>query len=172
MPATAEWSLDGDVIVLGELRVSVQRVGNSHWQPDGRLRSWGQVPMHRDDDTVLLPCAADESLWLGAWLEDDPMQCPSPVTIAVRDLASGASAVAVLPDDYQIGALLSESSTPEPLQIPASSAQRRLALEFGYGTTRAALEFVLLPPTTWSARAGRPPPPPAVTPPPLPPRLG
>lgn len=172
MPAAAEWRLDGDVIVLGELRVSIQRIASSHWQPDGRLRSWGQVPMHRDGDTLLLPCAADESLWLGAWLEEDPSECPAPVRIAVRDPASGASAVAALPDAYQLGALHNEGSTPEALQIPASGAQRRLALELEYGTTQVALELVLLPPTAWSARAGRPSPPPLDAPPPLPPRLG
>ena len=110
MPAAPEWCLDGDVIVLGALRVTVQRIAASDWRPEGRLRSWGQAPMQRENDAVLLPCGADECLWLGAWLEDDamadtvggppegaiaapvedPMAGGSPARIAVHDPAGGA----------------------------------------------------------------------------------
>ena len=73
MPAAPAWCLDGDVIVLGALRVTVERMAASHWRPDARLRSWGPAPMQRDHDAVLVPCATDECLWLGTWLEDDAM---------------------------------------------------------------------------------------------------
>jgi hypothetical protein len=188
MPAAGAWCLDGDVIVFGTLRVTMQRIAISHWQPDGTLRSWGQAPMQREHDMVLVPCAPDECLWLGAWQEDgaieDPTAGPSAyemqassspplaARIAIRDPTGGGRAVAALPEAYQLGALRSEHAPPEPLQLPAPSVSRRLALELECGTTRAALDLVLLPPTAWAARAHRAPPAPLDAPPPLPPRLG
>ena len=176
MPHAPEWCLDGDVIVLGDLRVTVARIAASHWQPDGRLRSWGQAPMQRENDAVLLPCASDECLWLGAWLEDrpadGPAEAPTPARIAVRDPASGGSAVAALPDAYQLGALRGDRAPPEPLHLAVHQASRRLALELECGAVRAAFDLVLLPPTAWAARAHRAPPLPLDAPPPLPPRLG
>lgn len=176
MPTAGDWCLDGDVIVFGDLRMTLQRIATSHWRPDERLRSWGQVPMHRDHDAVLVPCAPNESLWLGAWLEDGRADCASPARIALRDAACGRSAVAALPDSYQLGALHNERTPehtpPEPLHLPALQDCRRLALALECGTTRAALDLVLLPPAAWSALAHRAPPAPLDGPPPLPPRLG
>ena len=86
--------------------------------------------------------------------------------------ASGASAVAALPDAYQLGALLGDGAPPEPLQLAAHRASRRLAIELECGATRAAFDLVLLPPTAWAAHAHRAPPAPLDAPPPLPPRLG
>ena len=64
MPAAPGWCLDGDVIVLGALRVTVERMAASHWRPDARLRSWGPAPLRRENDAVLLPCAvADLERW-------------------------------------------------------------------------------------------------------------
>ena len=143
MPTAPEWCLDGDVIVLGDLRVTVERIAASHWQPDGRLRSWGQVPMQRENDAVLLPCASDECLWLGAWLEEDPTDGPTraltPARITVRDPASGGSAVAALPDAYQLGALRSDRTPPEPLQLAAHSDSRRLAIELECGDRKSVV---------------------------------
>ena len=184
MQSAPEWCLDGDVIVVGDLRVTAQRIAASHWRPDGRLRSWGQAPLHREHDAVLVPCGADECLWLGAWVEDGPMDgragdprngpadVPTPARIAVRDPASGASAVAALPDAYQLGALLREGAPPAPLQLAAHGASRRLAIELECGAMRAAFDLVLQPPTAWAAHAHRAPPAPLDVPPPLPPRLG
>ena len=191
MPAAPAWCLDGDVIVLGALRVTVERMAASHWRPDARLRSWGPAPMQRDHDAVLVPCATDECLWLGTWLEDDAMAdtsggppagataapvadamtSGSPARIAVRDPASGAHAVAALPETYQLGTLRSAHVPPAPLQRAPADASRRLRLEFECGAARAALELILLPPAAWAARAHRAPPAPLDTPPPLPPRL-
>lgn len=209
MPAAGAWSLDGDVIVLGTLRVTMQRIAASHWKPDRTLRSWGQVPMQREHDTVMVPCAADECLWLGGWMEDDAMEeptagptsgpagnppashTPSPTAsppqapasaapvaapfaarIALRDPVSGGCAIATLPEDFQLSALRSEHAPPEPLQLPAPRLSRRLRLELECGSTRAALDLVLLPPAVWAAHAHRAPPAPLDAPPPLPPRLG
>lgn len=193
MPTAGAWSLEGDVIVLGTLRVTMQRIGASHWRPDGTLRSWGQVPMQREHDTVLVPCAPAECLWLGGWMEDDPMEdstagpppgptaspmqapssaAPFAARIAIRDPAGGGLAVAALPGAYQLSALRGEHAPPEPLHLRAPNVSRRLALELECGTTRAALDLVLLPPTVWAARAHRAPPAPLDAPPPLPPRLG
>ena len=192
MPTAPEWCLDGDVIVLGALRVTAQRIAASHWRPDGRLRSWGQAPMQRENDAVLVPCAADECLWLGAWLEDDsmadtiggPVEGPmaDPVAdpmaggpharIVVRDPACGARAVAALPETYQLGALCSAHAPPAPLQLAPADTSRRLRLELECGAARAAFDLILLPPAAWAAHAQRAPPAPLDAPPPLPPRLG
>lgn len=191
MPAAPEWCLDGDVIVLGALRVTVQRIAASDWRPEGRLRSWGQAPMQRENAAVLVPCAPDECLWLGAWVEDDAMAEPIggpaegamaapvadaiagglPARIALRDPASGARAVAALPEAYQLGTLHSAHAPPAPLQLAPADASRRLRLELEYGATRAAFDLVLLPPTAWAAHAHRAPPAALDAPPPPPPRL-
>ena len=191
MPAAPAWCLDGDVIVLGALRVTVERIAASHWRPDARLRSWGPAPMRRENDAVLLPCAADECLWLGAWLEDDAMAdtsggppegamaapvadamaSASPARITVHDPANGARAAATLPEAYQIGTLRSAHAPPAPLQLAPPDACRRLRLELECGAARAAFELILLPPAAWAAHAHRAPPAPLDAPPPLPPRL-
>lgn len=192
MPTAPEWCLDGDVIVLGALRVTAQRIAASHWRPDERLRSWGQAPMQRENDAVLVPCGPGECLWLGAWVEDDamadttsgapagamvasaehPMTGGSPSRIAVHDPASGACAAATLPEAYQLGTLRSAHAPPAPLQLAPPDARRRLKLELECGAARAAFELILLPPTAWAAHAHRAPPAPLDAPPPLPPRLG
>ena len=192
MPTAPEWCLDGDVIVLGDLRVTAQRIAASHWRPDGRLRSWGQAPMQRDNDAVLVPCGLDECLWLGAWVDDDPMAdtiggppkgamaAPvgdamtggSPARIVVHDPPTGARAAATLPEAYQIGTLRSAHAPPAPLQLAPADMCRRLRLELECGAARAAFELILLPPTAWAAQAHRAPPAPLDAPPPLPPRLG
>lgn len=191
MPAAPEWCLDGDVIVLGALRVTVERIAASHWRPDGRLRSWGQAPMQRERDVVLVPCAPDECLWLGAWVEDDAMAEPiggpaegamaasvaapmaggPPARIVIRDPASGAYAVAALPETYQLGALCSAHAPPAPLHLAPADASRPLRLELECGAARAAFDLILLPPAAWAAHAHRAPPAPLDAPPPLPPRL-
>lgn len=176
MPPAADWRVEGDVIVLGALRLTVERIAASHWRADERLRSWGQVPLQREHDAVLAPCAADECLWLGAWLEDDaledPAVSPSPARITLRDPADGGRAVAAVPAAYQLGTLRNALDEPAPLQLARPLASRRLRLELECGPARAAFDLVLLQPAAWAARAHRAPPAALGAPPPLPPRLG
>lgn len=190
MPPAAGWRVEDDVIVLGALRVTVERIAASHWRADERLRSWGQAPLQPGHDAVLVPCAADECLWLGAWLEDvtlerpaavpPPSPAPEPATsvasgqarITLHDPTGGGCAVAALPAAYQLATLRSAHDAPAPLRLAPEETSRRLRLELECGPARTALELVLLPPAAWAACAHRPPPAPLVAPPPLPPRLG
>jgi hypothetical protein len=165
------WSVDGDVLKLGSLHLAVQRIGRSHWAAGVPLRSWGPVPLHRQGVALYLPCAADEALWLGAWLE--PQDTPEPaMAVALHDPARAAAARIVLPAQTQLTALLGQGG-PRPIardsRHPDAAAQ---ILELEVGDARAQLDLVLEDPTTWAARAGRAPPPPLRGPPPLPPRLG
>jgi hypothetical protein len=161
------WQLDHDVVALGPLRLAVQRIARSHWRPDGALRSWGLAPLHREGEALLVPCAEDEALWLGAWLEDDM----AGATLRVADPATGASETAELPRDFQLTSLRGPGGTQLPLSLP-HGGRRVLRLEFGHDRARAALELVLLGPAGWAARTHRPAPAPLDKPPPLPPLLG
>lgn len=161
------WQLDHDVVALGPLRLAVQRIASSHWRPSGALRSWGLAPLHGAGDELLVPCAADESLWLGAWLEDGEQHA----ALRVADRASGASAAAGLPGDYQLTCLLGPDAVAEALALP-EGGRRSLRLELDCEGTRTALDLVLLEPAAWASLTGRKPPTPLEGPPPLPPRLG
>ncbi|MGL6111856.1 MAG: hypothetical protein ACRC2B_17330 [Rubrivivax sp.] len=169
MPLT--WSVEGDVLTLGSLHLAVQRIGRSHWGAGVPLRSWGPSPLHLEGLALHLPCAADEALWLGAWLEPDDTPAPA-VAVALHDPARAATARIVLPAQTQL-ATLDGPDGPRPIardpRHPDASAQ---ILELEVGDARAQLSVVLEDPMAWAARAGRPPPPPLRGPPPLPPRLG
>lgn len=161
------WQLDHDVVALGPLRLAVQRIAISHWKAAGALRSWGLAPLHREGQTLLVPCGTDETLWLGAWLEED---APG-ATLRVTDPASGASAEAELPRDFQLTSLRGPGGTQLPLSLP-HGGRRILRLELGIDRASAAVELVLLAPADWAARAGRAAPALLDQPPPLPPLLG
>lgn len=161
------WQLDHDVVALGPLRLAVQRIASSHWRPSGALRSWGLAPLHRSGDELLVPCAADESLWLGAWLEDAEQHA----ALRVVDRASGASAAAELPGDYQLTFLRGPGTVAEPLALP-DGGRRSLRVELDCEGAHAPLDLVLLEPAAWASRTGRKAPTPLEGPPPLPPRLG
>jgi hypothetical protein len=161
------WQLDHDVVALGPLRLAVQRIASSHWKPSGALRSWGLAPLHREGQALLVPCGTDETLWLGAWLEDD---APG-ATLRVTDPATGASATADLPRDFQLGSLRGPDGTQLPLSLPGGGC-RSLRLELGQDRIRTAMELVVLGPAAWASRTGRTAPAPLDQPPPLPPLLG
>lgn len=161
------WQLEHDVVALGPLRLAVQRIAASHWQPSGTLRSWGMAPLHREGDALLAPCARGEALWIGAWLEDGDV----PASVGLSDPATGASATAALPHDFQLAALGGPGKAPVPIALP-QGGQRTLNLELSYGAVHAAVEVLVLDPAEWAARVGRAAPLPLTHPPPLPPRLG
>lgn len=161
------WQLDHDVVSLGPLRLAVQRIARSHWKPDGALRSWGLAPLHREGEALLVPCAADEALWIGAWLEEEAARA----TVHVGDPASGASATAELPGEFQLARLRGAATGVAPLALP-DGGRRSLRLELDSVSARAPVELLLLDPAAWAARAGRTAPAPLDQPPPLPPLLG
>ena len=165
-PATAAWTVEGDVLALGPLQLALQRIALSHWRAGERLRSWGTAPLARERGRLCLPCAGDEALWLGAWVEEGEAR------VRLIDPLSGGEASLVLPRDYQLAALADLAGTPQPLTLAAGGAARRLRLELDCGGSRAVIELLLLAPAAWAARCGRPAPPPLDEPPPLPPRLG
>ena len=75
-------------MIFESLRVRLHRIGRSHWRAASVLRSWGAVPLHQDGDALHVPCADDEALWLGAWLDDDESVTAS---VALNNPASGRS---------------------------------------------------------------------------------
>jgi hypothetical protein len=164
----AAWRLDHDVVVLGPVRMVVQRIAISHWRATGTLRSWGVAPLHRAGDGLFAPCAAGEAVWIGAWLDEES----SAAQIHVSDVISGKSATGELPRDYQIAALSGEGGAPEPLTLSAGRDRRAFDLEIRCDQDSADVELTLLTPATWAALAGRGPPYPLDQPPPLPPLLG
>ena len=161
------WQLDHDVVALGPLRLAVQRIARPHWKPDGALRSWGLAPLHLEGQTLLVPCGADEALWLGAWLEDDAARA----SLRVTDPACDASATTELPREFQLTALRSTDARAMPLALP-DGGSRSLRVEIDCEGRRASMELLLLVPAAWAARSARPAPDPLGQPPPLPPLLG
>lgn len=163
----AAWALERDLIALGPLRLALQRIAATHWRPEGALRSWGLVPLHRDDGRVLAPAHADEALWIGAWLEEEG----GAAELQVTDPACGGVAGLDLPRDYQLSALRGPGADPQPI-ARATARERSLRIMLACGGDRAGFDLVLLGPDDWSTRSGRPATAPLSGPPPPPPRLG
>jgi hypothetical protein len=161
------WQLKQDVVSLGPLRLAVQRIACSHWNPSGILRSWGRVPLHREAGVLLAPCAPAEALWLGVWLEDSE----GPASVALFDPISGYNASATLPIDYQIGALHRKDFPDRPISLPNGNSYN-LRLELVCIEKHAVISFLLVKPIDWSQRAGSDAPKPLDQPPPLPPLMG
>lgn len=161
------WHLKQDVVSLGSLRLAVQRIAYSHWNPSETLRSWGRVPLHRETDVLLVPSAPAEALWLGVWLEDSD----GPANVALTDPISGYNASAKPPRDYQIGVLRRKDSEDRPISL-ATDNPYQLRLELVSIEKRATISLLLVKPIEWSHRAGREAPEPLDQPPSLPPLLG
>ncbi|CAA2105340.1 hypothetical protein [Variovorax paradoxus] len=158
------WRLQGDMVVLEGLRLRLHRIGRSHWRASGSLRSWGAVPLHRVGNALHAPCAPDEALWLGAWLDDDD----AAGDLRLSETASGRAAGIVLPDAFQLTALAGANGTPHPIELAAPDLSMTLAC----GPAHADIALTLHAPGDWAALSGRPAPRALAGPPPLPPRLG
>ena len=160
------WQLDGDALDGCGLRIAVQRLAASHWRPSGVLRSWGLAPLFRDGDTLCVPCADDEALWLGAW----PEPAGPGGTLSLTDPASGLGASISVPAQQTITALGGQQPIARPTDVTARTLQLVMALQT-HSPVTITISLVLMAPAAWSARAGR-----SWTalagPPPLPPRLG
>lgn len=163
------WGLSDDVLALGPVRLVVQRIPISYWRAEGRLRSWGPVPLCREGNGLFAPCAADEAVWLGVWLED----WPGTALLQVRDPVSGNQAEIELPDDYRLSALgREESQSEEPLALGDRLGGRHYRMDIQVSDAQFSIELTLLPPDAWSKLAHRDKPAPLDKPPPLPPLLG
>lgn len=158
------WRLQGDVVIFDSLRLRLQRMGRSHWRAQSVLRSWSAVPLHCDGDVLHAPCADDEALWLGAWLDDETPTA----SVALSAMASGRSAAITLPGGFQITGLAGADGATHPLGRADDPVQMKLHCGFANATASLRLHA----PSEWAALAGRPPPDALTGPPPLPPRLG
>lgn len=161
------WGTRDDVVSLGPLRVAVQRIALAHWRAPGRLRSWGIAPLHREADSLLIPCAHTEALWIGAWIED----ADTTARILLHDRRSDRAGALSLPDGYQLTALARPGGPAEPISAGPDTEEPAFDLTLEVDAERAALTLVFLAPVEWARRSGRQPPAPLDRPPPLPPRL-
>jgi hypothetical protein len=161
--------LRGDVLAFAGLRVRLQRIGLDHWRAGSTLRSWGAAPLYRDGDALLAPCAADEALWLGAWLDDD--EAATAASIELTSTATGHTALLALPG-FQVAGLADPHGRQHPITLPAEHPALDLRLRLRAGPAQADCRLRLCTPQAWSAAAGRPAPEALTGPPPLPPRLG
>lgn len=161
----AGWRLLGDLVIFESLRLRLHRIDRSHWRASGVLRSWGAVALHRDGEALHAPCADDEALWLGAWLDDDETVMAS---VTLTDSASGYSAAITPPGSFQIAGLFG----PDGARKPLVRADNALSLKLRCGLASAAAALLLHTPGDWAVLAGRPAPDDLTGPPPLPPRLG
>lgn len=159
----AAWHLQRDMLVFPGLRVRLHRIGLAHWQPGTRLRSWGVAPLHRHGDSLWVPCAEDEALWLGAWLDDDG----GAATVHLRDAASTLTATIALPRDFQLTGLCDADGRAQALAQPP--CQWQLAVHSA--GVQVGLTLALHLPAAWAQLAGRAAPAALTGPPPLPPRL-
>jgi hypothetical protein len=159
-----------DHLAIGDVRITLNRVPAGRWTAAGELRSWARARLLVTGDEVLVPCPADEALWLGAWCVQPPApedavsleEGPRQARLALRE---GTQLRGLAPDD--------------PLCLPPSGAQRSLRLSIsGPSATPGAAPRApvartlrLLRPDPWARQAGE-----AVEAlgeePPLPPRLG
>jgi len=164
----ANWQLSGNIMEFAGLRLAIQRIALSYWSPNDRLRSWGSVPLHPEGDTLYVPCADTEALWIGAWIEDSATE----LTVSLRDTASGNNATIRVPGDYQLSALDADGKPIEPLALAGYDARRTFELSVFSSEISNSLKLVLLSPSSWSVKAARVAPDALGAAPPLPPRLG
>lgn len=158
------WQLQGDVVIFECLRLRLHRICRSYWRAAGVLRSWSAVPLHRDGEALHVPCAEDEALWLGAWLDDETVTA----SVVLSDPALGRSATITPPGSFQIAGLSGPDGALHPLL--RTDAPLSMILRCGQASADAAL--LLHTPADWAAFARRPAPDALTGPPPLPPRLG
>ncbi len=158
------WQLQHNLVTFECLRLRLHRIARSSWRSAGVLRSWGAVALHRQGKVLHVPCADDEALWLGAWLEDDA----AIGSVHLVDLVAGCAGQIVMPGAFQLSSLLGSDATLHPLVYTPT----QMTLTLACGQVTAPISLVMHPPSEWALRFGRPVPEVLVGPPPLPPRLG
>lgn len=162
------WHLKDDLVSFLGLRLRMHRIGLSHWCAGARLRSWGVAPLHRDGDALQLPCADDEALWLGAWMDDDAASAG----LRLSDKSGAWQTAITVPPGFQITGLHDQNGSEHPLALVGYGAQRNLVLRVQCRQADATIHMTLYAPDRWSSLAKRSAPAPLAGPPPLPPRLG
>lgn len=148
------WRIDSDALAWAGLRLALQRIAASHWQPQGVLRSWGLAPLFREGERLCVPCGPDEVLWLGAWRDDGPPSAPGPgCTVGLTDPVSGQGVAMDLAQAYALTALADR----RPLALrPGETARAFLLALTWLGGLQRRLPLVLMAPAGWSALSGRP----------------
>ncbi len=162
------WKLDNDLVSFENLRLRVHRIGLSHWRAGVRLRSWGVAPLHRVGDALHMPCANDEALWLGAWMDDDTASAG----LRLSDKDGACHSAIIVPPAFQITGMHDQDGLELPLTRMDNKARRDLVLHLQCSQADATIQLTLCTPAAWASRALRPEPDPLTGPPPLPPRLG
>jgi len=153
-------------VAFAGLTLTVQRIALAAWVPGLTLRSWGAAPLAVAAEGVLVPCGADEALWVGGWVAD--RTCPAGV--AVTDPETGQHGSLDCPGAFQLTSLA--NGAPAPIRLAPPATARLLRVEARGPGRPAAFTLRLMTPGRWSAATGRPAPAPLAGPPPLPPRLG
>lgn len=157
--------IGGGAVRVAGMTLTVQRIARDAWAPGVVLRSWGAAPLQVEDGAVLVPCAADEVLWIGAWLE----RASGPGTIEVADPATGQHGRLSCREGFQLTTL--RNGAPSPIDGDARGV-RALQVEAQGPSQRCRFTLRIASPEDWAATTGRPAPAPLTGPPPLPPRLG
>jgi hypothetical protein len=164
-------AVENDRLSIAGLCMVLQRTSLSHWSAEKVLRSWAIAPILVTGDRVAAPCATDEAIWIGFWLDGDAESG----TVSVTDKLSGRQAYKRWPESFQLSALSNDS--PQPIRLSPNQPMREFEVEVAVtgrsgDVIRELFQLCLLEPQAWSKESGRPAPPGLTGPPPLPPRLG
>lgn len=163
--------VENDRLSIAGLCMVLQRIGLSHWSAERVLRSWAIAPILVTGDRVAAPCATDEAIWIGFWLDGDA----EAGTVSVKDKLSGRHAYKRWPGSFQIAAL--SNGSPKPIHRGPNQSMREFEVEVAVkgrsgDVVRERFQLCLLEPQAWSKESDRPAPSGLTGPPPLPPRLG
>jgi hypothetical protein len=162
---------ENDRLSIAGLCMALQRIGLSHWSAASILRSWAIAPIMVSGDRVSAPCAVNEAIWIGFWLDDDAESA----TISVSDKTTGRCACKRCPESFQLAAL--SNGSKQPICRDLDQTVSAFAVEIAVtnrlgGVVQERFQLYLLEPQAWAKESGRPAPPELAGPPPLPPRLG
>ena len=162
---------ENDMLSVAGLCMALQRIGLSHWSSETVLRSWAIAPILVAGDRVAAPCAIDEAIWIGLWLDGDAESA----TVSVRDIMTGMRASKRCPESFQLATL--SNGSLQPICRGPNQAARVFAVEVvvtgrSGEVVRDRFQLCLLEPQAWAKESGRPAPPTLTGSPPLPPRLG
>lgn len=166
--AAQRWHLQDDMVSFSNLRLRVHRIGLSHWHTGARLRSWGVAPLHRDGDTLRIPCADNEAQWLGIWLDDSGASA----WVRLEDPLGPWQTTITLPPGFQITGLHTQDGREHPLVLAADGAPLNLVFTLLSSDGDATIPLRMCNSHDWARMAGRPAPAALTGPPPLSPRLG
>jgi hypothetical protein len=169
---------DGTMLVVENDRISIaglcmvlQRIDLSHWSAETALRSWAITPIIVTGDRVASPCAINEAIWIGFWLDGDVESA----IVSITDKLSGLHSSKRCPESFQLSVLSNDSK--HPICRNPNQSMREFEVEVTVTGRSREISFerfrlCLLEPHAWAKESGRPEPSGLKGPPPLPPRLG